>query len=168
MLLRAQPAGHGLVTRAATGGRGALSVKPRRSPSWQSNSGLAPSSSRPGLFPVPAGASVCPALAEWCPGHQAGPCWGALPSLDVHLIGRGAILHLPLGGRACGAEKHRARWSVGKKGPANTPGLSLPSCSSHEASSTFQQRFRPCVPAGPISASQSPLSPFLWLSCQSQ
>lgn len=40
-----------------------------------------------------------------------------LPSLDVHLLRRGAILHLTLGGGACGAEKHRAERSVEEERP---------------------------------------------------
>lgn len=53
---------------------------------------------------------VCPLLAEGCPRPPGGSLLGGgLPSLDVHLVRRGAILHLALGGGACGAEKHKSR-----------------------------------------------------------
>lgn len=54
---------------------------------------------------------------------------GGLPSLDVHLFRRGAILHLTLAGGACGTEKHRSTEVSGEERPWQTNlelSLSLP------------------------------------------
>lgn len=40
-----------------------------------------------------------------------------LPSLDIHLLRRGAILHLTLCGGACREEMQSRTFSGGKKGP---------------------------------------------------
>lgn len=70
---------------------------------------------------------------------------GRLPSLDVHLIRRGAILHLTLGGGACGAEKQRSTLVSREGRLANTPGIKGLSLLSwpvpQEKSLTFQQWF---------------------------
>lgn len=58
---------------------------------------------------------MLPPLAWVCPPRR--PCWGELPPLDVHLIGRGAILHLTLAGGACGEEKHRGTGVTGERTP---------------------------------------------------
>lgn len=68
----------------------------------------------PNSVPVSGSRRVSPALLG-----------GGLPSLDVHLFGRRAILHLPLGGGACGAEKHRSADVSGGERPWRThPDLS--------------------------------------------
>ena len=99
------------------------------------------------------GQACAPVPAQVCPPRQL--CWGDLPSLDVHLIGRGAILHLTLAGGACGEEKHKGMRVNGEEDPwgacpASAPGppgdgfmlaLSLatprPTPSSHQPSVPF-------------------------------
>lgn len=79
--------------------------------------------------------------------------WGGLPSLDVHLVGRGAILHLTLAGGACGQEKHKGAEVNGAEDPR--------ACSAST----------PCSPRrwfhGWLSASQSPGPPHPLISAPS-
>ena len=124
------------------------------------------------------GQACAPVPAQVCPPRQL--CWGDLPSLDVHLIGRGAILHLTLAGGACGEEKHKGMRVNGEEDPwgacpASAPGppgdgfmlaLSLatprPTPSSHQPSVPFlvpEAPLRSEERAAPLGDSSAPASP---------
>lgn len=123
---------------------------------WHSGHGLAPSSFL--LRPAP-----CPGARSWepWPEPRVGARWlkagprGGLPSLDVHLIRRGAILHLALGGGACGAEKHRSMAVRREERPERQTGA-LP------APALLVLRDAPLIsgPPAPHPISSSQLAPF--------
>lgn len=85
---------------------------------WQSSSELAPLPFWSGLFPRPR-VSLGVLAAATGVSSRVALAAGGLPSLDVHLIRRRAILHLTLAGGACGAEKHK---SAAVNREARTPG----------------------------------------------
>lgn len=123
-------------------------VKPHARHRWQSGNKLPPLPLWSGLFSRP------PRPHRMWP--HAGPAAG-LPSLDVHLVGRGAILHLTLAGGACGQEKHKGAEVNGQR----TPGPAPPPPPGPQE--TVSRLALSLAEPGPTPPSHQCPAPFLWL-----
>lgn len=124
------------------------------------------------VLPLPSGQACPPPVSPGVLAPAAGvsprlaPAGRGLPSLDVHLIGRGAILHLTLAGGACGAEKQKST-AVNREERLGETNLGAACLPLRVPRGDFSSRSTPLATPGPHRILSLVPSPFL-LVCPSE